>query len=496
MPGPRYKALLLAILFLLGLTGGVSLYILGYQPGQRVFPAGTYVDGISLKGQTRGQAVRTIQQRLIPAAGVKLDFVLGNEHFAVQGDQGVLKLQVGQFVDSIYGAEQRRDLRDRLFNQHPRHYDLAVPVRYDRKKYDQVMARMIMEMEHRPRYARVYWHPGGGYRVRPGQNGIRIHVRRTFAALPDTYFGEEVLRVLVDADTVIMNVSDLDVGKYVALSACSSDFNAGNVNRTSNLKIAAGTLNGVVIPPGFEFSFNDCVGPRDLASGYKEAMVILKNEFTPGVGGGVCQVSSTLYGAVLQAGVKITERYNHSVRVSYVKPGMDATLAFPVKDFRFVNTLTGPVVLRSAVDGSRLTVSVLGQAQDMKKVVIQQRMLQSIPFSEDVGQDPLLPAGKTRIERAGVSGCIVETRRIEYGPDGEISSSETISTDRYAPLSRKMIVGTGKKAAAPPFLPELGQENGNGGMTQQKPIGAENTEPEDSTPINGGSTGDATGSVQ
>ncbi len=135
-------------------------------------------------------------------------------------------------------------------------------------------------------------------------------------------------------------------------------FNAANVGRTVNLSLAAAAINGCAIEPGGEFSFNDAVGERTAGRGYQRATVFVQGEAAEDYGGGICQVSSTLYNAVLAAGLAVTERWPHSLPVSYVPAGRDATVSYGSLDFCFENSSSWELVIRTRVRGGRLTVEL------------------------------------------------------------------------------------------------------------------------------------------
>ncbi|HWQ43108.1 MAG TPA: cell wall-binding repeat-containing protein [Desulfosporosinus sp.] len=142
------------------------------------------------------------------------------------------------------------------------------------------------------------------------------------------------------------------IGQY------STEFDSTLVNRTENVHLAAMALDGKLLAPGERFSFNDSVGERTNEAGYKEALIIEGNTFTPGLGGGVCQVSSTLYNAVMLAKLEIIERHPHSLPVSYVPSGQDATVAYPVLDFKFRNSTNAYFLIRSLIEGNTLTMQL------------------------------------------------------------------------------------------------------------------------------------------
>lgn len=136
-------------------------------------------------------------------------------------------------------------------------------------------------------------------------------------------------------------------------------------NRGYNIWLAASALSDKIVKTGWEFSFNNTVGSRSYAAGYLNAPVIINGKTEDGVGGGVCQVSSTLYNAILLAGLTPTERTPHFFPSSYVSAGRDATVAEDYIDFKFRNDLNHPVYIKSYASGSELTICILGTRADL-----------------------------------------------------------------------------------------------------------------------------------
>jgi len=142
------------------------------------------------------------------------------------------------------------------------------------------------------------------------------------------------------------------------LGSATTRFNHREVSRVHNIRKAAAAIDGYVLGPGETFSFNGVVGPRTTAKGFRTARVIVNKKYVEGVGGGICQVSSTLFMAVRKSRLVIVERYGHSLAVGYVPRGSDATVAWGSKDFKFRNNYGFPVVIRASVQGGRMTISI------------------------------------------------------------------------------------------------------------------------------------------
>ena len=162
-------------------------------------------------------------------------------------------------------------------------------------------------------------------------------------------------------------------GQVFAFSPCEKEpsfcerakfftaYYSSSEERISNIKLASQKINGVFLDINEEFSFNNTVGERTEKNGYKNSKIILGGKFTDGVGGGVCQVSTTLYNAVLLAGLTVTESHPHSLAVSYIAPSFDAMVSFGYADLKFVNDTGYPVLIKAFANDYMLTISIFGQ---------------------------------------------------------------------------------------------------------------------------------------
>ena len=135
----------------------------------------------------------------------------------------------------------------------------------------------------------------------------------------------------------------------------------GSPDRVQNIRLSLEAITNSVVYPGEVFSFNEVVGERTMERGYRNAPIILGETVVPGVGGGICQSSTTLYNAVRQADLEIVERRIHSIAPSYIKHGLDATVAWPYTDFKFKNNTDAPVIIKAEIQKWRVRVWVLGR---------------------------------------------------------------------------------------------------------------------------------------
>lgn len=192
-------------------------------------------------------------------------------------------------------------------------------------------------------------------------DSLDVPVQWTPAKADTSGIGTKVYTGSVAGYSKIIKLN-LTVKEPLPIAQYTTSFDSSLVNRTENIRLAAQALDGRLLSPGETFSFNKSVGERTAKAGYKEAMIIEGDVFTPGLGGGVCQVSSTLYNTVLLANLSIIERHPHSLPISYVPPGRDATVAYPELDFKFKNNTNDYLLIRSVVTENTLSFQLFKKA--------------------------------------------------------------------------------------------------------------------------------------
>ncbi|MCM1306876.1 MAG: VanW family protein [Bacteroides sp.] len=218
----------------------------------------------------------------------------------------------------------------------------------------------------------------------------------------------------------------------------STYYGESSENRKFNVELAARKISGTTLYPEDEFSFNDCVGRRTEANGFKSAFIIQDGEFIEGVGGGVCQVSSTLYNCALLAGLSISQVAAHSLPVSYVAPSFDAMVSSET-DFRFVNTLSGKVTLKVLTDGKYIRAEIYGC--DSASIRRRSETVETIPHETEYRDDDTLPLGEEVIDTYGKNG-IKSEGYLDYFENGKLIKSVRIRKDFYKPQKRIILKGT------------------------------------------------------
>jgi vancomycin resistance protein YoaR len=230
------------------------------------------------------------------------------------------------------------------------------------------------------------------------------------------------------------------MGHYV------TKFAVGDRDRNFNLKLAASKINGTVLQPHVEWSFNGQVGERSEKEGYKIAHVITAGEMVDGLAGGTCQISTTLFGASFFAGLDIVKTLNHSRPSAYTPLGFDATVVWPETDLVLRNPYDFPVAIHYRVANGEAVVEILGKARPWTKIEFARQVLEETPYPTEERLDDAMPEGQTMLDQAGFNGYKVKRFRRFY--KGKKMVHEDKWTLNYKPVTEYVRRGTSTDPSA------------------------------------------------
>ena len=262
------------------------------------------------------------------------------------------------------------------------------------------------------------------------------------------------------------------------LATFTTRYDVSDRDRTTNLEIACQKINGKVVLVGDTFSYNQTLGPRTVAAGYKNGKVYEAGEIVDGIGGGICQISSTLYNTVLMSNLEIVERRNHQFVTSYLPAGRDATVVYGAIDFKFKNTRKFPVRISASAKNGIATVSMFGFKEENEYTFsFNTKTIASIPFTTKYEEDATLEAGTEKVKKKGVNGLKTETY-ITKMLNGKVVSSTLLSKDTYDAMNRVIVKSTKKETPqteqpttpTPNTTPNTNTTNNQSNGTTQKPL--------------------------
>ena len=291
--------------------------------------------------------------------------------------------------------------------------------------------------------------------ITPEQMGADFDVSAAQTAMDAAEPGSTV-RIGADIQLPDVTAEELEAVLFRDVLGEARTHVGGTAARISNVKLAAAAFNGTVLNSGDVFSYNETVGQRTAAKGYKPAPAYIRGETVDEIGGGVCQPSSTLYLACLRANLEITERYAHRYVPSYIGKGLDATVSWGGPDYKFTNNTAYPIKIETVYEKGYLTVRLLGTNVDGTYVKMTYEPLSSTPFEVVYEDDPTLAPGEEVVKVTPYTGYKGRTYRNVYSADGKLLSSTYEATSDYKVRNRVILRGPAAEPSVPAVNPDPG----------------------------------------
>lgn len=280
------------------------------------------------------------------------------------------------------------------------------------------------------------------YKVTASENGVDFAISLDEAK---QLVKEDKEKFEIKLKTLYPNISTNDISSEAfpdIIATYDTTFSSSNVNRSTNIKLATARYNGKVLMPGESISFNSTVGKRTPTRGYKEAAVFVNGGTSTDYGGGICQLSSTLYNAALRANLEIVDRSNHAFAVGYVPIGTDATVSWGSPDFVFKNTRSYPIKIEATASDRVLRIKIHGLKEENEyQILIESKKTGSIHYNTTYTTDNSLKKGAEKVIQQGINGSTAITYKI-YKKDGVEVKREIINRDRYRPQNKIIARGT------------------------------------------------------
>lgn len=409
-------------------------------PADETQSADVSIEGMDLTGLTMEEA----RDRLQKAYSGTLEVKAGEEVVAVDNP---VDAEINRLLEEIYkqpGVDQALIFEEQRMRQSLTDQVAALAVQWDRSPVNSTLVSFDVTT--------------GTYEYSKEQNGQTLAQERLAEALYDRIEKKDYSTPVeaVFAETPAERTQAETKALYQVIGTYTTKLTS-NKNRNENVKLAAEAINGKILQPGEEFSFNQTTGNRTSEKGYQPAGAYRNGILIEEPGGGVCQVSTTLYHSIIESGLKTTERNAHSYAPSYVEKGQDAMVSFDGyagPDLKFKNTGNAPIVLRASVQGLELKISVVGipVMEDGMQVSIRSEKIRDVEPPEPVyEEDPTLPYGTEKVVEQAQKGSVWKSYRV-YKKDGAVVKEEALHNSTYkakpAQIKRNTTVMTETTAAA------------------------------------------------
>jgi vancomycin resistance protein YoaR len=410
---------------------------------------GVTIEGVEVGGRSKDEIKQMLSLWRYEYRARQLLVYYGDLSFKIVPDAIDYDLDVDATAEEAWSFGRRGSWWERLRNIYSAKRDgYFVPIhdKYNDGKFGRLIDEWREAIDRPPRNAAVSLLTGG---IIPHEQGRKLEIETLRPLVLKALHKGDVTLVPLPVVPLYPEVTVAEIsqtGLKEIWASFTTSFDPSDANRTANIRLSARRINGHIVYPGQTFSFNEVVGPRDKEHGFKEALEIVDGEFVPGIGGGVCQVSSTLYNAVILANLDVAERSNHSKPLGYVGLGRDATVAYGALDFKFTNNSGSPVMIMAETESSKLVVGIVGQRPMTESVQVLSEDKQLISPAIVKKQDPELYLGETKVDKQGKPGFEITTVRV-VRIDGREIRREILARDHYLP--ENTIVKVGSKL--PPF---------------------------------------------
>lgn len=362
-----------------------------------------FIEGIDVSNLTKEEAINCINENITPS-DIQLNY--DGETNIISPDEIDLKYNTSEVVDEAYNYTKT----DSYFENIKRFFDLNKNIKnleikslYNENKLSEKIQSISESINVAMENAKVYISDSGNISASSATIGKELDIAATKESIYDAIKNKDYKAIDLKVNIKQPKIST-EAAKSVntLLAEFSTKFSTNDSNRVTNIVLSAKATSDVLLMPGEEFSYNNLTGKRTKSNGYKDAPVIINGKLEQDVGGGVCQVSSTLFNSVLYSGLDVTSRRNHSLKSSYVSIGRDAMVSDGGSDFRFKNPYSHPVYIKNTVSNGVITSKIYGNASDKKNISIKVE-----PYTTGG-----LDAAKTYIEYRDSNGNVTRTQYI------------------------------------------------------------------------------------
>ena len=277
--------------------------------------------------------------------------------------------------------------------------------------------------------------------IRPGNKGEMPDTARAILDLSHGIDGPiEIQTKTVEPAIEARALAGIDA----KLATSVTEYDVKDKNRTTNVEVGAGFFRRIVLAPGEKISFLSTIGGIDEAHGFVKGKTVSNGIETEGIGGGVCQVSTTMYNAVARAGLNVITKFNHSKPVPYAKEGLDCAVSDGYKDFIFANPYTKPVYIETTAKEGKLSCTVYGPGEEKPYTIdLVPEKVRDLPAANEENYTAELPAGEIKVLQKQVNGSIYNTYAV-YSQAGKQSRRFLVAKSRYVPVDGKVLIGKGK----------------------------------------------------
>ena len=386
----KFKGIILSFIFCFILPLSMFLIINQFFLGKtETFANGVSLCGVDISGLSRQQAEEKLTNFFEQNENINLNIIYKDKSWKYTECDFQIKSNIHTVVDNLYKSNHKSGYfnKKKAINKASKMgFSPEVIINYAFLGIDDKIDKICSEIEYPAINSQIKFNTNTNtFDIIPSKKGILVNREKLYNDIVSNVQKNSNITINIDTTPIDpITTEETLIKATTKQSSFSTNYANSNLDRKSNIKIATQTLNGYCINPNEDFSFNEALGKRSIDKGYKSANIIKDGTFVKGVGGGVCQVSTTLYNALLLANIDITEVHKHSLPVGYVKPALDAMVSWDSADLKFKNTTNLPIFIVSNCDGKNINFTIYGDTKSNNlEIKTSTEIVKTIPHKGD-----------------------------------------------------------------------------------------------------------------
>lgn len=441
--------LTVAIIVILGISiPTYNIYSKVKNFENNIYP-GIKIEDIDVSGKSMDEAKKIVSSKYQAVVGdKKVNVQVKDKNYSISYSKLSAEYDTDKIVKEAFDYGKNLGMYEKYkLIKNPQKKEYKLSFTYDKKPLDDFVNNIKKDVNKDPVNASIT-KSGSGFNITPDTDGYKLKDEELKNKIISAINGNIGSDTNVQADVESVKAAKTKE-KLQSINTSISTFSTSygpisSPGRATNIRLATKAINGLCLMPGESFSFNDVVGERTAAKGYQSAPVDIGFSTGMGLGGGICQVSTSLYNAVLKAGIKATERLHHTIPSAYVPLGFDATVDYGNLDYKFKNTLDFPIYIEGSSDNGTETFTIYSNnSLTSKTYKVANDVYEEIQPSVSYIDDPTLPEGTTRIDQNPSVGHKVKVFLQTY-QNGTMVSQEMIANDTYKAVNQVIRRGTKK----------------------------------------------------
>ena len=452
------------------------------------FYDGILIGGVDVGGMTKEEARKALEEKL-PQADKDYDAELtyGEKSWHITKENLIFTSNLDEVLEEAFeygrkGTDEERLEQVRALEKKPK--DFEVKTELDEASIDAALEPICAEINREPEDATIsaFNSSTGKFSFKEGVKGVQVDEEKlkqdVRAVLLDSEDGTGTVAITTKEIDFNINSSDLE-GNIQKLGSYST-VSTNTVDGTYNMTKALLSINGTCVKAGETFSFLGTAGPCGKAQGYRPAGAIVGGRMSQAYGGGICQASTTIYGAALRSNVQIVQRSNHSIQSTYCPIGQDAAVNYPYQDLKFKNTSKYPLYIVTSVNGRTLTATFYGyQSPDYDRIEVTSQRTEVIAAKEGITyvEDSTLAKGEIR-KTAARAGARATAQRVYY-KNGKVVKTEALTSSYYPPATAFWAYGPGTDIDSAGSSPASSAKPSPSSSAAPKPPVVEPSDPEE-----------------